>query len=152
MVGKTRDSSLNKWHAGGAPGLLYFAGFRYWTASTLPAIVGTTLPFWLRPPGFSFQWFGAVEFLVATVLFHSGFSFLYERFEHRTTNKWTESRLLAFGSGCILVACLLGLHLNRFVPDYIIIVYGLATHFRWSTLRCTTIQVLSTNRRRNCHL
>ena len=27
----------------GVPGVLYFAGFRYWTASVLAAIVGTTL-------------------------------------------------------------------------------------------------------------
>ncbi len=129
MADNTRDSYLNKWFGGGAPGFLYFAGFRYWTASLLPAIVGTTLPFWLRPLGFSFKWFGAVEFLVATVLFHSGFSFLYERSEHRTTNKWTDSRLLVLGSGCILAACLLGLHLNRFAPGHIIIVYGLASIF-----------------------
>ena len=73
---------------------LHFSGFRYWTASVLPAIVGTTLPFWLRPPGFSFRWLGAIEFLVATVLMHSGFSFLQARFEHGATREWSESRLL----------------------------------------------------------
>ena len=81
--------------------ILHFAGFRYWTASVLPAIVGTTLPFWLRPPGFSFRWLGAVEFLIATVLMHSGFSFLQARFEHRATNEWSESRFLGAASACI---------------------------------------------------
>jgi len=59
-------------------GFLQLAGFRYWTACLLPAFVGTTLPFWLRPPGFSFRWIGALEFLIATVLFHAGFSLLLQ--------------------------------------------------------------------------
>ncbi len=113
----------------GVPGALYFAGFRYWTASVLPAIVGTTLPFWLRPPGFSFRWFGATEFLIATVLMYSGFSFLQARFERRATNEWSESRLLGAAGVCIVVACLLGLHLSRFTTGGIFIVYGLATLF-----------------------
>jgi len=113
----------------GVPGVLYFAGFRYWTASVLPAIVGTTLPFWLRPPGFSFRWFGAIEFLVATVLMYSGFSFLQARFEHRATNEWSGSRFLVAASACLVVACLLGLHLSRFTTGGIFIVYGLATLF-----------------------
>ncbi len=113
----------------GPAGVLYFAGFRYWTASVLPAIVGTTLPFWLRPPGFSFRWFGAIEFLVATVLMYSGFSFLQARFERRATNEWSESKLLGAAIGCIVVACLLGLHLSRFTTGGIFIVYGLATLF-----------------------
>jgi 1,4-dihydroxy-2-naphthoate octaprenyltransferase len=114
---------------GGSASVLYFAGFRYWTASVLPAIVGTTLPFWLRPPGFSFRWFGAIEFLVATVLMYSGFSFLQARFERRATSEWSESRLLGAAIGCIVVACLLGLHLSRFTTGGIFIVYGLATLF-----------------------
>ncbi len=112
----------------GSASVLYFAGFRYWTASVLPAIVGTTLPFWLRPPGFSFRWFGALEFLIATVLMYSGFSFLQARFEHRATNEWSESRLLGAASVCIVAACLLGLHLSRSTGS-IFIVYGLATLF-----------------------
>lgn len=96
--------------------LLNLAGFRYWTTSLLPALVGTVLPFWLRPPGFSFRLFAAIEFLLATVLVHAGFSFL-------------------------LAACLLGVYLNGGltlhggVPQYIFIVYGiirsLSGHFMW---------------------
>jgi len=114
------------------PGFLYFAGFRYWTASLLPALVGTTLPFWLRPPGFSFRWLGAVEFLFATVLFHAGFSFLGACFEGRATTQWPKSRLLRYAGTCVVLACLLGLHinsglqLNRFVYQSIFIIYGLA--------------------------
>ena len=113
----------------GAPGFLHLAGFRYWTASLLPALVGTTLPFWLRPPGFSFKWLGAIEFLIATILLHAGFSFLQARFEDRSTAKWQKSRLLGAVSVCIVAACLVGLHLNKFVPGSIFIVYGLSTIF-----------------------
>lgn len=97
---------------GGIPGFLHFAGFRYWSASLLPALVGTTLPFWLRPPGFSFKWLGGVEFLLATVLLHAGFSFLQAWFEKRSTAKWPRSRLLRYGCACIALACLLGLLIN----------------------------------------
>lgn len=119
----------------GISGFLYFAGFRYWTASLLPALVGTTLPFWLRPPGFSFRWLGAIEFLFATVLLHAGFSFLQVWFEDGATSQWPKSRLLRYAGMCIVVACLLGLHLNnglnlhKGVPGSIFVFYGLCAIF-----------------------
>ena len=119
----------------GVSGFLHFAGFRYCTASLLPALVGTTLPFWLRPPGFSFRWLGAVEFLLAAVLLHAGFSFLRAFFEGGSTSAWPRSRLLGFAGVCVVAACLLGLHLNsglilhNGVPRSIFIVYGLAALF-----------------------
>ncbi len=114
-------------------GFLHFAGFRYWTASLLPALVGTTLPFWLRPPVFSFRWLGAIEFLFTTVLFHAGFSFLQAWFEKRSTTKWPRARLLRYSCVCIVLACLLGLlinsglHLNKYVYENIFIVLGIST-------------------------
>jgi len=125
----TRDNPLAGGLSEGSPGFLDYAGFRYWTASLLPALVGTTLPFWLRPPGFSFKWLGAIEFLIATILLHAGFSFLHARFEDRSTAEWPESRLLGAAGVCIVVACLLGLHLNSFVPGNIFIVYGISAIF-----------------------
>lgn len=116
-------------------GFLHFAGYRYWTASLLPALVGTTLPFWLKPPGFSFKWFEAIEFLIATVLFQAGFSFLHARFEESFTTKWTKSRLFWTGTMCLLAAVLIGLHLNnilqlnKYVHKSIFIVFGVATIF-----------------------
>jgi len=118
-----------------SPGFFYFAGLRYWTASLLPALVGTTLPFWLRPPGFSFRWLGAIEFLIATVLCHAGFSLLHARFEKRSTADWPGPRLLGAAGVCFVAGCLLGLHLHsglnlhRGVPGSIFIVYGIATLF-----------------------
>jgi len=113
-------------------GLLYFAGFRYWTASLLPALVGTTLPFWLRPPGFSFRWLDAIEFLFATIFLHACFSFLQAWFEERHTTMWPKFRLLRYAGICIVLACLLGLHLNsglrlhEYVHESVFIIYGLS--------------------------
>jgi len=116
-------------------GFLHFAGYRYWTASLLPALVGTTLPFWLKPPGFSFKWFEAIEFLIMTVLFQAGFSFLHARFEERFTTKWTKSRLFRTGIICLLAAVLIGLHLNnilhlnKYVHECIFIIFCITAIF-----------------------
>jgi 1,4-dihydroxy-2-naphthoate octaprenyltransferase len=120
LWGRLRESSR---------GVLQMAGLRYWSASLLPALVGTTLAFWLRPPGFSFRWLGALEFLIATILLHAGFSFLKARFDHKTTTEWPASWLLGAGMTSILAACLLGLHLNSSVPGSIFLVFGLTTLF-----------------------
>ncbi|MBN2565814.1 MAG: prenyltransferase [Candidatus Eisenbacteria bacterium] len=109
-----------------ARGALSLAGARYWTASVMPALVGTTLPLWLRPPGFEFRWSGASEFLVATVLAHSGFSFFHACFARRGDGEWTPAGLSAAGSACLVLAGLLGWHLIRFVPSLIFIAYGLS--------------------------
>ncbi|MFB3825493.1 MAG: prenyltransferase [Bryobacteraceae bacterium] len=117
------------------PGFLHFAGFRHWTASLLPAFVGTALPFGLRPRGFSFKWPGAIEFFIATVLFHAGFSLLQARLENRSTAAWPGSRLLGIAGVCLGGGCLLGAHLDRGlalhkgVPGSIFIVYGLCVLF-----------------------
>ena len=116
-------------------GFLHFAGYHYWTASLLPALVGTTLPFWLNPPGFSFKWFGAIKFLIATVLFHAGFSLLHAHFEDRFTPKWTKSRLFWTGIICLLATILIGLHLNnilqlnKYVHKSIFIIFGITAIF-----------------------
>jgi 1,4-dihydroxy-2-naphthoate octaprenyltransferase len=119
----------------GISGYLSYAGFRYWTVSLFPALVGTTLPFWLFPLGFSFKWFPAIEFLIATVLFYSGFSFLLAWSQNKTMPSWPKSRLLKYAGVCIIIACFLGLHLNSNmifrsgVPNYIFMVYGLTALF-----------------------
>ena len=94
------------------PVILHFAGFRYWTASLLPALVGTTLPFWLCPPGFSFRLFAAIEFLIATVLVHAGFSILLEYFKGDQDTEWNKPKLLKYAIACFIAACLFGLYIN----------------------------------------
>ena len=116
-------------------GFFYFAGFRYWTASFLPALVGTTLPFWLRPLGFSFKWFNAIEFLFATVLFHAGFSILHFGIANMVNTRWPRSKLFTVASVCFIVGLFLGFHLNLGlnphigVPRYIFIVFGISVIF-----------------------
>ena len=88
------------------------AGVRFWTASLLPALVGTTLPFWLRPPNFAPKLSAAIEFLLATLLFHAGFSFLLAWFEGNSSENWTTARILVAAGVCIGLSCLLGFHLN----------------------------------------
>ena len=120
-------------HLEGVHSFLTLAGFRYWTASLLPALAGTTLPFWLRPPGFSFRLIVAIEFLVATILVHAGFSLLLAFFEGNQDSEWQKSKLLRYAGGFIITACLLGLHINSGltfhygVPKSIFIVYGFVT-------------------------
>jgi 1,4-dihydroxy-2-naphthoate octaprenyltransferase len=119
----------------GSVAFLHFAGFRYWTASLLPALVGTTLPFWLDSPAFSFRWLAATEFLLATVLVHAGFSFLQASFDDKSTRAWTKSRLQRHAAICFVLACLLGLHINNGltfhtgVPKCIFILYGITALF-----------------------
>lgn len=135
MIDRWRGSEAARGARADLPGFLHFAGFRYWSASLLPALAGTTLPFWLRPRGFTFTWSGAIEFLAATVLFHAGFSFLQARFENRSTTSWPGERLVQMATNCLIAGCLLGIHLNygltlhKGVPRSIFIVYGLSALF-----------------------
>jgi 1,4-dihydroxy-2-naphthoate octaprenyltransferase len=112
-----------------AASALQLAGAHYWTASVLPALVGTTLPLWLRPAGFAFRLTGALEFLIATVLVHAGFSFLHARFGRETAQGWTSMSLVSAALVCLVAAGLLGLHLMRFVPVFIFTAYALAVMF-----------------------
>lgn len=114
---------------------LNLAGVRFWTASLLPAFVGTTLPFWLRPPNFTFRLFAAIEFLLATVLFHAGFSFLLACFEGNHTENWSKERILVSAGSCIGLSCISGFHintnlqLNSSVYEGIFLVYGFCALF-----------------------
>ena len=114
---------------------LNLAGVRFWTASLLPALVGTTLPFWLRPPNFTFRLFAALEFLLATLLFHASFSFLLAWFEGNHNENWSKERILVSAGLCIGLSCLIGFHininlqLNSNVYEGIFLVYGFCALF-----------------------
>ena len=95
---------------------LYLAGARYWSASLLPALVGTTLPLWLSPSDFSFRWDLGILFLFATLLFHAGFSFLYFFFQQDAMFGWSKSKLFAASFISIVFSCVLGLYINRNLP------------------------------------
>jgi len=112
-----------------------FAGKKYWTFSLLPAMIGTTLPFWLRPPDFEFKFTEAILFFIATLLGHVGFTFLYFVFTQKVNSKIKRKPLFISGIFSLLIAVLIGfyinntLHFHANVPDYIFIVYGITSFF-----------------------
>lgn len=114
---------------------LHAAGVRYWPASLLPALVGSTLPLWIQPLGFSFRWIPALEFAVATILFHAGFSLLHCAFAAKGTEHRPKTHLIIPAGFCIVAGCLLGLHINsglmlhEGVHEHIFLVFGMATLF-----------------------
>lgn len=110
-------------------------GIRYWSASILPALAGTTLPFWLNPPGFHFKPVPAIAFLIAAIFCHAGFVLLYNGFNPGPVKHWTQKQLFFAGMISLVVCTLTGLYLNRSlpvhhnVPGYIFLVYGIAVLF-----------------------
>ena len=114
---------------------LNLIGYRYWTASLLPALIGTTLPFWLNPPGFKFKLFEAVLFLIETVICHAGFSLLHASFKDKLNSNWTKKQLFITGIIILIASILIGLYLNNLlqlnknVHEYIFIIYGISVIF-----------------------
>ncbi len=108
---------------------------RYWSAALLPALIGTTLPFWLNPPDFEFKFIEAILFLIATLLGHVGFTFLYFGFTQKVNSKIKRKTLFISGIFSLLITVLIGLYINNTlhfhtnVPDYIFIVYGITSVF-----------------------
>ena len=102
------------------------------TKGDLPAMVGTTLPFWLNK-GFTFNWPAAVEFVLATVLFQSGFFMLQKGFNDSTFSKKIKTQLLVAGNICLVATVLLVLHLNSNlqlnsgVYQHIFLLFGIAS-------------------------
>jgi len=114
---------------------LNLIGIRYWTASILPALVGTTLPFWLNPSGFKFKLITAILFLIATLFGHVGFILMHVGFTQKANSNWTKKQIFILGIFSLIVSILIGLHLNSSlqlhnnVPWYIFIVYGISIIF-----------------------
>lgn len=102
----------------------------YWRASVLPALAGTTLPFWLNPPGFTFKWFEAGLFLIATFLCHTGFANLYDYFKDNFSKDRKKKETIITGIICITASIFIGIFLNSLlrlpenVYEHIFIVYG----------------------------
>lgn len=114
---------------------IHLARIHYWIATILPAIIGTTLPFWLNPPDYKFKLFEAVLFLIMTVLGHAGFSLLHAALTEKFNATWTKRQLIISGIISLFTGILVGLVLNsslqfhKNVPEYIFIVYGILTLF-----------------------
>jgi len=114
---------------------LRIAGKRSWTASVLPALFGTTLPFWLHGPGFEIKVVEGVLFLTAVLSGHIGFSFLYFGLTRDNNSTLKRKPLFISGIFSLTVTVLIGVLLNSYihigagVPGYIFIVYGAAALF-----------------------
>jgi 1,4-dihydroxy-2-naphthoate octaprenyltransferase len=81
----------------------------------------------LRPRQFeSFNWLGALEFLVATVLTHAGFRLLQSRLEGMETDEWPRGRMLWMGISLLSLACALGLHLSLQTNTVLFLAFGAA--------------------------
>jgi uncharacterized membrane protein YidH (DUF202 family) len=90
----------------------------------------------LKPPGFSFRTFEAIEFLLATFICIIGFSLLLTYFKNRnsTIEKTSNSKYrwaMISGLICISITIISGIHLNSqivfqsSVYPYIFLFYGI---------------------------
>jgi len=119
---------------------------RFLTASVMPVLIGTTLPFWLRPEGFQFDLLLAIETLAAMVFLHAGANFANEYFDSRSGVDADNPARSQFNGGSglmvsgvlptsyfrnfmlvfLVVGALLGIHLSIVTPGWLVAVFGLA--------------------------
>lgn len=131
---------------GGVRLFLRAAGAPFWTASALPVIMGSTLPFWLRPPEFVFSWLNALEAIIAIVLIHAGSDLANEYYDFKSSADTANPNRggLSGGSGilpdgaaserflaasfiaCYVAGAALGIHLNAVTPGNTILIIGAA--------------------------
>jgi 1,4-dihydroxy-2-naphthoate octaprenyltransferase len=99
------------------------AGARYWSVSALAVLVGSTLPFWLRPPGFTFSWLAMIEALVGVVLLHAAAAMTRVRAGGEAGaaagGAWTTPAIV-----CAAAAVAIGLHLNAATPGNLVLILG----------------------------
>ena len=115
------------------------------TVSVMPVLIGATLPFWLRPDGWTFSVARLIEVIVAVVLLHMGANLGNGYYDHVSGADPANPNpgVLSGGSGLITsgalpagfflkssIVCLglgaaLGLHLNFTVPGNLVLVVGL---------------------------
>jgi 1,4-dihydroxy-2-naphthoate octaprenyltransferase len=93
--------------------------------SALAVLVGSTLPFWLRPPGFTFRWLAMIEALVGVVLLHAAAAMARVRVGgdadsvRSGRSPWTGPAI-----ACVVVAAAIGLHLNATSPGNLVLILG----------------------------
>jgi 1,4-dihydroxy-2-naphthoate octaprenyltransferase len=115
------------------------------TVSVMPVLIGATLPFWLRPDGWTFSVARLIEMIVAVVLLHMGANLGNGYYDHVSGADPANPNpgVLSGGSGLITsgalpagfflkssIVCLglgaaLGLHLNSTQPGNLVLVVGL---------------------------
>ena len=115
------------------------------TVAVMPVLVGSTLPFWLRPDGWSFSVARLIEAIVAIVLLHMGANLGNGYYDHVSGADPANPNpgVLSGGSGlitsgalpagfflkssivCLALGAALGLHLNFTVPGNFILILGI---------------------------
>jgi 1,4-dihydroxy-2-naphthoate octaprenyltransferase len=116
----------------------------FWSVSVVPVLVGSTLPFWLRPAGFAWDTGLFVLTLLAVLLMHIGSNLANEFHDHQTAadRKSSHRGGLSGGSGliqagvlparafltgaiaCYGVAACIGITLNVLLPGNLVLVLG----------------------------
>ena len=117
----------------------------FWPASILPVLVGSTLPFWLRPAGFVWRTDLFVLTLLAVLLIHIASNLANEYHDHQSAadRKSSHRGGLSGGSGliqagalparaflagavaCYAVAACIGIVLEVLLPGSIVLVLGM---------------------------
>ena len=110
----------------GLAGFMQAAGARHWTASALAVLIGSTLPFWLRPNGLAFSWVRLVEALAAAVLIHAGSALVRVRYRGTAPGAEVQGRPLRAAAVCYAASAAIGFHLNSVLPGNFILLLGLA--------------------------
>ena len=115
------------------------------TVSALPVLIGGTLPFWLRPNGWSFSIGLLIESVVAMVLLHMGANLANGYFDHVSGADPANPNpgVLSGGSGlitsgvlsagfflksaivCLALGALVGLHVSFVAPGSLVLVVGI---------------------------
>jgi len=140
--GRHSPEALSSHSRGKLSLFLRAAGLPFWPASILPVLIGTALPFWLRPDGFTFGWLRFVEALVGVLLLHAGADLTNEYFDYLADSKNPRRGGLAGGSGalpdgllkpgtvlralivCYVAAAAIGIHLNTMLPGNTVLIIG----------------------------
>jgi len=114
------------------------------TASAIPVLIGSTLPFWLRPAGFAWSWLHFVEALVGVVLLHAAANLSNCYYDHLSGADPSNPNpnVMSGGSGlltegvvepryflrsaivCFAIGAAIGLHLNFVSPGNTILILG----------------------------
>ncbi len=115
------------------------------TVSVMPVLIGATLPFWLRPDGWTFSVAHLIETVVAVVLLHMGANLGNGYYDHVsgadpanpnpgvlsggsgliTSGALTAGFFLKSSIVCLALGAALGLHLNFVQPGNLVLVVGL---------------------------
>jgi len=108
---------------------------RFLVASVMPVLIGTTLPFWLRPEGFQFNPLLAIEALAAMVLLHAGANFANEYFDSQSGVDADNPARSQFngGSGLIVAGVLPASYFRRFMLVFLALGALIGLHLSFVT-------------------